>query len=83
MTNAIKRSATNLSMAATALLCTMMQFGIINIVYQHTGKKMPKWLALSIKYASALSKVSTLIALFCPVATWIKVVLVGLTLVGD
>ncbi len=83
MTNVIKRSVQNVSVAATALFCSMMQFGIINIVYQHTGKKMPKWLALSIKYASAFSKVCTLIALFCPVATWIKVVLVGLTLVGD
>ncbi len=83
MTNAIKRSVTNVSLAATALLCAMMQFGIINIVYQHTGKKMPKWLALSIKYANAFSKVATLIAIFCPVATWIKVVLVGLTVVGE
>lgn len=83
MTSIVKKSVSNVSLAATALLATLMQFGIISCVYTWTGKKMPKWLARTLACTKVVSRVSTLIALFCPVAWWIKVAIAAIASVTE
>ena len=65
MLSTIKKSACNVSMAASALLMGT-QFGIVELVYKWTGWKMPRWLSVTCASLGTVSAIFGALKWFIP-----------------